>query len=62
MSLTTLTSILIFAGGGHWLDLRFDKHPWFMVLGLMLSFPVTQLSLYRLMKRLANQQNNSTQK
>ena len=43
----TLGSILIFSGGGFLLDMQIGTKPLFLILGLVVSFPLSQYIIYR---------------
>lgn len=48
----TLVSIALFGGVGTYLDYIFNIKPVGMVIGLIISFPITQYFLYKKVKNL----------
>jgi len=58
----TLGSILAFAGLGYWIDTLLDTKPWFLLIGMIISFPLTQIMLIRKMKSMAPKKKESTKK
>ncbi|HPF95169.1 MAG: AtpZ/AtpI family protein [Candidatus Magasanikbacteria bacterium] len=48
--LTNLVMIGVFAGIGYWLDVKFDKKPLFLILGVLTSFPLGQWILIKILK------------
>jgi ATP synthase protein I len=49
---TLLASVLLFGGGGYWLDRNRGTTPWFMLLGIGLGLAVGFNSLFRRLARL----------
>ena len=45
---TVFGSLLVFLGGGIWLDRRLDTSPLFLLLGLLLAFIAIGYTLYEL--------------
>lgn len=45
---TTITSFVLFLGGGIWLDRRFGTTPLFLLIGLVLAFLSVGYTLYQL--------------
>ena len=50
--LITLSGIILFGGTGYLLDHYFDTNPIFLFVLLVLSFPITQIILYKRAKQL----------
>lgn len=50
----TLGSIGIFTGGGYLLDMKFATKPLFLILGLVISFPLSQFLIYKSMREVTN--------
>ena len=48
--ITTLSIVILFAGAGYWLDLKLGTRPWLLVILVIVSFPVTQYTVYKKMK------------
>ncbi len=51
--LITLVTIATFGGAGYLIDLYFDTQPIFLFVLVIVSFPVTQLLLYKRAKNLS---------
>ncbi len=47
-----MLNMLVFAGGGLWLDRRFRTAPWLMLAGVLLGFAGSGYTLYRAVKKL----------
>lgn len=47
-----MLNMLLFAGGGLWLDRRFKSSPWLMLVGVVLGFTGSGYTLYRAVKKL----------
>ena len=54
VALITLTSILVFGGGGWMIDKWLGKFPLFMIIGMVISYPVAQVLIYIVFKRRHN--------
>jgi len=50
----TLLSIVIFGGGGWMLDKWIGTFPLFMIIGMVISYPVAQILIYIVFKRRHN--------
>lgn len=48
--LINIAMIGVFAGLGYWLDIKFDKKPLFLILGVFVSFPLGQWLLIKILK------------
>ena len=53
--IVSLASIAIFGGAGYLLDLKMGTKPLLLLVGIVISFPVTQLILAKLVKKLTKQ-------
>lgn len=47
-----MLNMLVFAGGGLWLDRRFRTAPWLLLAGVFLGFFGSGYTLYRAVKKL----------
>ena len=47
-----MLNMLVFAGGGLWLDRRFRTAPWLMLAGVLLGFTGSGYTLMRAVKKL----------
>lgn len=47
-----MLNMLVFAGGGLWLDRRFRTAPWLMLTGVFLGFFGSGYTIYRAVKNL----------
>lgn len=47
---STFVIVLSFVGLGYWLDLKLGTKPWLLIILTIISFPITQLVVYRKMK------------
>ena len=45
---TVVGSLLVFLGGGIWLDRRLGTSPWFLLIGLLVAFVAIGYALYEL--------------
>ncbi|MDO5561392.1 MAG: AtpZ/AtpI family protein [bacterium] len=50
-AITSLVSILVFAGGGFLLDLFLDKKPLFFIIGFLIAFVVTDVVIIAIGKK-----------
>jgi F0F1-type ATP synthase assembly protein I len=50
----TLLSIAVFGGGGWMLDNWIGKFPLFMIIGMVISYPIAQILIYIVFKRRHN--------
>jgi len=50
----TLLSIAVFGGGGWLLDNWIGKFPLFMIIGMVISYPIAQILIYIVFKRRHN--------
>jgi F0F1-type ATP synthase assembly protein I len=48
----TLGSIVVFGGGGYFLDSLWGTKPWLLIAGMVLAYIGTQVMVYRKMTRL----------
>ncbi len=48
---TTLAVVLSLVAFGYWLDTKLDTKPWLLVTGLLISFPIAQIAVYKQIKR-----------
>lgn len=55
---TTIVVIAIFAGGGYLLDKQLGTYPTIFIIGLIVSFPITQIYLYKKLKKFAKSKIN----
>lgn len=49
--LITLSTILVFTGGGYYLDSILETNPYLTILGLLLSYPVAQVLIAKFIKK-----------
>ena len=49
----TIIIIAVVAGGGYLLDQQFDTFPALFITGLVIGFPLTQLVIYKKVKKYA---------
>lgn len=47
-----MLNMLVFAGGGLWLDRRLHTAPWLMLTGVLMGFAGSGYTLYRAVKKL----------
>lgn len=47
VALITLGGLAIFGGGGYLLDTQFGTKPLFLIIGVVVSYPIIQVALYR---------------
>jgi len=52
----TLIIVLGLVALGYWLDKKFDTKPWFLLIGLIISFPIAQITVYKKMKQFMNKE------
>ena len=55
---TTIIVIAILAGGGYLLDQQVQTYPTFFLIGLIASFPITQVVLYKQLRKYAKKKIN----
>lgn len=48
---TTLVIVLTLIGLGYYLDTLLDTKPWLLLIGLIASFPIAQIAVYKKMKQ-----------
>lgn len=51
VAVITILSIGLIAGGGYLLDQQFDTGPLFLIIGMVASFPLSQLIIFRWVKK-----------
>lgn len=51
-AITSLASILVFAGGGFLLDLFLDKKPLFFIIGFLVAFVITDVVIIAIGKKI----------
>lgn len=51
-----MLNMLLFAGGGLWLDRRFKTAPWLLLAGVLLGFFGSGYTLYRAVKKLESEE------
>jgi F0F1-type ATP synthase assembly protein I len=57
-----MLNMLVFAGGGLWLDRRFRTAPWLMLAGVLLGFTGSGYTLFRAVKKLESDESKKTAK
>jgi F0F1-type ATP synthase assembly protein I len=50
----TVLTIAILGGLGYWLDLQFGTKPYILIGGLVAAFPLSQVLVYKKIKKFAN--------
>lgn len=58
----TLLIMLIFGGGGYFIDKKIGTFPGLFITGIVIAFPVTQFYLYRKIKKFAQDKVNKSLK
>lgn len=56
--ITTLVIVIGLVALGHWLDQKFETKPWLLIISLIISFPLSQLAVYKQMKRFTKKEFN----
>ncbi len=51
VALISITMIALFSGSGYLLDIQLDTEPLFLLIGVVISFPLSQLAVYRWVKK-----------
>jgi len=58
VSAITLGSIILFAGGGLLIDTQIGTKPLFLIIGLLISFPLSQYVIYKTFRNVTNNIQN----
>ena len=51
VGLITLTSVALFGGSGYLIDTWIGTKPFGLIIGMVISFPITQIAIYKKIKR-----------
>lgn len=54
----TITTVGIFGGLGYFLDLKFGKNHTFLLIGLIISYPITMTITYKVFKKISLSKSN----
>lgn len=57
-----MLNMLVFTGGGLWLDRRFHSAPWLLLAGVFLGFFGSGYTIYRAVKKLESGENGKPAK
>lgn len=61
VAFTTIGLMAIFGGGGYFLDKKFDIFPTLLIAGLVISFPIIQILIYKQTKNLVKRTEPRTE-